>query len=183
MKSLSLAAALTALLCPVVALAQPRELPAACRDKPVPTAITGEAYAIDGDTLAIAVQPHIRVWGIQAPELKDKTTGQETVAGMRARAHIEELLAPSRRQVRCTPTKWDRYCRLVAMCDTRFGGAAPYAEPADLGWSMLAAGQAYGFYLDDAVAGQPELSRNYAAAESMARAQRRGLWKDWLGEK
>lgn len=165
------------------ATAQLRELPAACRDKPVPTKVDGLAYAIDGDTLAIDGQPHIRVWGIQAPELRDKHTGQETVAGMRSRAHLEDLLKPSRQAVSCTPTKWDRYCRLVATCDTKYPSGQPNGVAEDLGWQMIDAGQAYGYYLDETLQRAPDTSRAYAAAESLARAQRRGLWTGWLGDR
>lgn len=181
MKASLAAVALTALALPAIAHA--KDLPTTCRDKPVPELVVGEAFSIDGDTIAIAGKPHIRIWGIQAPELRDKKTGQETVPGMRARAALEELLKPARHQVSCAPTKWDRYCRLVAICDTAYPSKAIYAESIELGWTMLDAGLAYGFYLDDAVAGRNDLSRSYATAESMARAERRGLWKEWLGEK
>src|SRR5215218_922009 len=52
----------------------------------------GIAFAIDGATLAGAgLKPSIRLWGIQAPELRDKDK-QETAPGMRARAAVEDLL-------------------------------------------------------------------------------------------
>ena len=76
------------------------ELPAACRDLPVPAAFEAEAYAIDGDTLAfVGLKPHVRIWGIQAPELRDKDN-LETVPGMRLRAALEDLMATAARKNR-----------------------------------------------------------------------------------
>ena len=37
--------------------------------------------------------------------------------------------------------------------------------------------------LDEALPWEPRASHRYATAEAEARKQRRGLWKDWLGER
>lgn len=141
---------------------------------PLPPRVDVTAFAIDGDTLAgVGLRPHLRIWGIQAPELRDRDK-QETAAGMRARAAVEELLGAARHKVRCEVTKWDRYCRLVAVCR---------AGETDIGHRLLERGLAYGFYLDDAIGGDPAPSLAYAEAEELARHDRRGLWKQWLGEK
>ena len=95
-----------------------------CRAKPVPPPIEGRASAVDGDTLAFAPSAvvgtgavtRIRLWGVQAPEPRDKQTGQETVAGMVARSALADRLSGP---IRCEPGKWDRYCRLVATCSRR----------------------------------------------------------------
>jgi endonuclease YncB( thermonuclease family) len=42
---------------------------------------------------------------------------------------------------------------------------------------------AYGFNLDEALPWESRASQRYATAEAEARKQRRGLWKDWLGER
>ena len=141
---------------------------------PLPEKWEGTAFAIDGDTLAgVGLKPHIRIWGIQAPELRDKDK-QETVPGMRARAALDNWLFGGNYRITCTPTKFDRYCRIVAHC---------LVKTIDLGDAMLNAGMAYGFYLDDVIPGRPQLSESYARSENMARNKKIGLWKDWLGEK
>lgn len=157
-----------------------------CRDRPVPSLVEGQAFAVDGDTLAFPGQPRVRLWGIQAPELRDKATRQETPAGMAARAALAERIAAlAEPSVRCHPVKWDRWCRLVATC------AAPaFGEPVrtdqDIAATMLLDGWAYGFMLDDPLRGREAegvaLARRYAALEAQARRARAGLWREWLRE-
>src|SRR5918993_2911050 len=101
MKSLLLAAALAAVALPAIAQPAPRKTATSSSDGPdcaamgaLPATWDGQAYAIDGATLAgVGLKPHVRIWGIQAPELRD--TRAESVAGMRARAALEDLLAQS----------------------------------------------------------------------------------------
>jgi len=187
--TLAIAAALTA---PAVAqdLAQaPRSKSSAaaekpCANQPMPAPSDVVAFAIDGDTLAVMGTkeggggPHIRLWGIQAPELRDKgaygATGIETVAGMKSRAAMEDLLVMTGYKVHIEPTKWDLYCRVVARVTSEKAG--------ELGLALIQQGMAYGFYLDDAIAGRPEVSVAYGLAEASARKQRLGLWHAWLGE-
>jgi endonuclease YncB( thermonuclease family) len=58
----------------------------------LPPSWDGQAFAIDGHTLgAVGLKPQIRIWGIQGPELRDAAS-IERVAGMRARAALEDLL-------------------------------------------------------------------------------------------
>lgn len=149
-----------------------------CADKgPLPATWSGQAFVIDGDTLAgVGLKPHLRIWGIQAPELRDKATGQETAAGMRARAALVDLLAPADHKVKCRATKFDRYCRIVAQCSVDDAGGV------DLGGALIAGGMAYGFYLEELLPWEPRASGRYSTAEAEARKQRRGLWKDWLGD-
>jgi endonuclease YncB( thermonuclease family) len=152
--------------------------PAAAQDKcgPLPGPFEGLAFAGDGDTLyGLGYAPPIRLWGVQAPELRDKASGQEAAAGMRARAALEDALQASAHRATCTPRKFDRYCRVVATCTTTGQGGS-----VDLALALLRAGLAYGFWLADATDG--DMSLAYAAAEAEARRQRRGLWKGWLGE-
>lgn len=161
------------------------ELPAACRDKPVPVRIEGQAYASDGDTITMAgLKPRIRIWGVQAAELRDKAAA-ETVPGMRARALVVDLLDRAGNKVECQPAKWDRYCRYVAYCEARQAadqvGLARTQQ--DIGARLLDAGLAYSFYLDDTFPGHPQLSNWYASFEVKARQERKGLWPAWLGEK
>jgi len=157
------------------ALAQPAK-PRDCVAEmgPLPQKWEGTAFAIDGDTLAgVGLKPHIRIWGIQAPELRDKDK-QETVAGMSARATLAQLLATDAQKVRCDPLKYDRYCRWVATCLVKVTDAGRY---------MIAHGMAYGFYLEDIVGGSTALSLSYVEMEQLARQEKRGLWPVWLGER
>lgn len=145
----------------------------------------GVAFAIDGDTLAgIGLKPHIRIWGIQAPELRDKDK-DETVPGMRARATLSDLLAKADGKVWCRAIKYDRYCRLVAQCnvptDPAPGSTSP--TPLDIGLYMVMTGYAYGFYLDDVLPWDAGAGVRYNLQEARARERKAGLWPLWLGEK
>jgi endonuclease YncB( thermonuclease family) len=145
---------------------------------PLPGTWSGVAYAIDGGTLAaVGLKPHIRLWGIQAPELRDGAKA-ETVPGMRARAELEDILSKSDHKLRCRPLRHDRQCRVVAHCTLDAG-----ADSIDVGGAMIASGMAYGFSLDEVPSWEPKASQRYADAEFEARKQRRGLWPVWLGEK
>lgn len=166
MYRVALLAALT-LMIAMPALAQP---PMACRDKPVPHLVEGQAVAVDGDTLAIAGMPHIRLWGIEAPDLRDTMTSQEAKAGLQARAVLARLLEGVT-SVRCVPTRWDGDCRLVAVCD---------AEGDDLAQDMLLRGMAYTAWLDDSPGKTGADPLAYAVKEVIARQERRGLWRSWL---
>ena len=150
MRSLFLAAALAAVAVPAMAQPAPRKTVTAQPDIPdcaamgaLPATWDGQAYAIDGATLAgVGLKPHVRIWGIQAPELRDATKA-ESVAGMRARAALEDLLEQSGHKVKCRATKFDRSCRIVAQCSLDDGRGG------DIGGGMIAAGMAYGFALDE----------------------------------
>jgi len=139
---------------------------------------SGVAYAIDGVTLsAVGLKPNIRLWGIQAPELRDDAR-QETTAGMRARATLEDLLSKSDHKLKCRITRFNHQCQAVAHCVIDAG-----ADSIDVGGAMIASGMAYGFSLDQTMPWEPKASQRYADAEFDARKQRRGLWSVWLGEK
>lgn len=44
----------------------------------LPTSWDGQVFAIEGHTLgAVDLKPHIRIWGIQAPELRDAAAEAE----------------------------------------------------------------------------------------------------------
>ena len=128
----------------------------------------GEAFAVDGTTL----------WGVQAGELRDRQTGQETAAGMRARAALEDMLEKAEHKAKCRPVRWDRDCHVVAQCTVESTPA-----PIDLGGYMVASGMAYGYRLEEVLPWEPRASQRYAGAEAEARKARRGLWPQWLGDK
>jgi endonuclease YncB( thermonuclease family) len=169
-----------------VAAQQPRRTPPpADPDRPdcaamgaLPEAWSGQAYAVEGDTLAgVGLKPQIRLWGIQAPELRDPAK-RDTAPGMRARAALEDLLGKSDHKLKCRIAKLDRECRAVAQCSLDAG-----ANSIDVGGAMIASGMAYGSGLSDVLAWEPKASQRYADAELEARKARRGLWPEWLGEK
>lgn len=138
----------------------------------LPKPFDGVAFAITGDTLAVVgLRPHVRIWGIQAPALRDKDK-QKTLPGMRARAALDELLAPAGHKIHCNP--WDRDCRVVALC---------VAKTTDIGGRMIDNGMAYGFDLHDVDKADVPLSLSYAESEAAARKEMRGLWPEWLGKK
>lgn len=184
MKGLLLAIGLAVIALPALAQPAPRKVTASQADTPdcaamgaLPATWTGQAYAVDGHTLAgVGLKPRIRIWGIQTPELRDAAK-TESVAGMRARAELEDLLDQSGHKVKCRVTRFDEICRVVAQC------ALDDAKGGDVGAALIAAGMAYGFHLEETLPWESRASQRYAAAEAEARKQRRGLWKDWLGEK
>jgi endonuclease YncB( thermonuclease family) len=140
----------------------------------LPTSFSGPLFTGDGDTIySTGVRPGIRLWGMNAPELRDGQKA-ETVPGMRARALVDDLLAASKHQGTCEPIEWDHYCRIVARCTTAAG--------VDLTLATLQAGLAYGFYLSKHPDRLPQ-AMTYADAEAEARQARRGLWPQWLGER
>jgi endonuclease YncB( thermonuclease family) len=145
---------------------------------PLPAAWSGQAYAIDANTLGgVGLKPHIRLWGIQAPELRGAAK-EETVAGMRARATLEDLLSKSDHKLKCRIAKFDGECRVVAQCSLDAG-----ADSIDVAGAMIASGMAYGFDLDEALSWEPKASQRYADAEFEARKAKRGLWPVWLGDR
>ena len=100
--------------------------------------IEGIAWALDGDTLAMLAggqrTPDIRLWGIQAPELRDRRSGIENPAGMHALAALKGKIDGE--PIVCRAIEWDRYCRAVATCDHRGD---------DIGKFMLTIGMSYLF--------------------------------------
>lgn len=81
--------------------------------------------AIDGDTLRYRPGPNIRIWGIDAPEMRDP-------GGRASRDTLAAIIAGQ--TLACDPVDVDRYGRTVAVCRLPNG--------ADLACLMVAAGQA-----------------------------------------
>lgn len=171
MKTALLTACLVALALPVAARSPPKQ-PKECGA--LPATFEGVAFVDDGDTInVIGLRPGVRLWGLNAAELRDRQRA-ETMAGMKARALVADLLAAADNKVRCEPIEWDKYCRVVATCLTGTG--------VDLTLATLKAGLAYGFYLSK----HPQLVETalaYDRAETEARRERRGLWPLWMGER
>ncbi|MFN4018221.1 MAG: thermonuclease family protein [Reyranella sp.] len=171
MKTPLLAAVLVAFSLPVAAKSPPK---AARECGALPATFEGVGFVDDGDTInVVGMRPGVRLWGLNAAELRDRQRA-ETVAGMKARALVADLLTEADNKVRCEPIEWDKYCRVVSTCLTGAG--------VDLTMATLKAGLAYGFYL----AKHPQLvetALSYAKAETEARREKRGLWPVWMGEK
>ena len=119
----------------------------------------------DGDTLTCAGR-QIRLWGMDAPELKGSPRCRQTATwacdgsamqwGLSAR---DRLVALTRGEVRCEQVDVDRYRRVVARCES---------DGLDLGRQLVADGLArdytrysHGRYLTD---------------EARARRGRLGIW-------
>ena len=140
----------------------------------LPASLDGTAFAVDGNTLVLAGhKAPLTIWGIQAPELRDKDR-IETVAGMRARAALEDLLEKAGRKVKCRPLKWEAECRMVAQCAT--------GTSIDVGGYMVSSGMAYGWRLDEALPWEARAGQRYGTAEAEAREKKLGLWPLWLGK-
>jgi len=150
----------------------------------MPKTWEGLAFAMDGNTIAgIGLKAPIRLWGIRAPELRDKD-GQETVLGMRARAALEDMLTAGEHKVSCRVSHWDSTCRLVAQCTvTAEWPTGSKAQSHDLALRLVEDGLAYGFRLDEALAWDKDAGAKIAHFEVLARQARKGLWPSWLGER
>lgn len=74
--------------------------------------VCAATYAIDGDTFVDNVGNHIRLWGIDAPELYQTCDGQPV--GLMAKARLYELIHMG--DVNCQKKGADRYGRTIAIC-------------------------------------------------------------------
>lgn len=115
--------------------------------------ISGTAIVHDGDTIRIA-DTRIRIWGIDAVELKQRCGA--TACGEEARATLKDAI--DNHSVTCTP-KGKSYDRIVAICTI---------AGQDIGRLMTRSGMALdvkrysqGFYASD---------------EARARSAQRGIW-------
>lgn len=189
----ALPAALLAIIVSLVvapAAAQPQK-PAAERAAPacagqgeIPKTWEGVAFAVDGDTIAgIGLRSPIGLWGIRAPELRDRD-GQEIIAGMRARAALEDMLIAGEHRVSCRIHKQDRDCRLLAQCTiTAEWPTGSKAQAHDLALRLAEDGLAYGFDLADVPVWDKDAGAKMAHFEALARQARKGLWPVWLGDR
>lgn len=122
-------------------------------------------YVIDGDTLVLADGRHIRLLGINAPEIRHGKKPGEAL-GREAGDALRALVKHAHERVRLgfDTTRHDRYGRTLAYVFSAAGQ--------DLGKRLLKRGLAY------LVAIPPNDAHRacYAAAESEARQADRGLW-------
>lgn len=130
--------------------------------KNVPTRLQGRASAIDADTIEIHGQK-IRIWGVDAPEGKQtckNAAGKDYRCGQIGSTALAEYLNKAQ-PIRCDYKDTDRYDRFVGQCFTSAGH--------DIAEWLVSEGHAldYKHYSNAA----------YADAESIARANKLGIWQ------
>jgi endonuclease YncB( thermonuclease family) len=122
------------------------------------TSETGNARAIDGDSLRIG-EKEFRLHGIDAPEL-NQTCGSgdgEWPCGREARELLRNLVRGS--ETKCVPLDTDRYGRTVADCSV---------HELSLNEEMVRQGFAIAYIRH---------SRRHEALQRQARAAKRGIWR------
>lgn len=130
-------------------------LSAQAQDRPDTPLLAGQAIIHDGDTFRIKGQS-IRLWGIDAPELKQRCG--KRLCGLEARAALAAII--SEHSVVCIP-KGRSHNRIVALC--RVNGA-------DIAAAMVRRGMAFSY---------ARYSGNfYTDAENDARARHAGIWQE-----
>lgn len=120
---------------------------------------SGYARVVDGDSL-IMDGKQIRLYGIDAPELKQKcqlADGSVYNCGLKARDHLRSLVRHA--QVTCTRIDVDKYQRDVSEC---------VAGETNLNNAMVSSGWAVAFAFHTPA---------YLALENKARRRKVGLWR------
>ena len=121
------------------------------------------AYVLDGDTLVLADQRHVRLIGINSPEIGKEGLPDQPLSRA-ARAALEQLVDGKTVELTLGHETHDRYGRLLAHIDLVDGRSVQEL--------LLSSGLAV------RVAIPPNLDRQqaYAAAEQLARTNERGVW-------
>ena len=121
-------------------------------------AIAGHVDVIDGDTIKID-GVNIRLFGIDAPELKQKCKDNKNIewdCGKCARAFLQGMLAIS--EVKCEAQGNDKYQRTVAIC---------FINGTDVNKEIVKAGYGIAY---------KQYSKKYAEDEILAKAHKKGIW-------
>lgn len=122
------------------------------------------AYAIDGDTLVLADGRHLRLIGVNTPEIGRKGKTSQPLA-IKARKETEKFLsAANSLLISSGDESHDRYGRLLAHVSNQRGDS--------LEETLVALGLAYHIAIPPNLAFVSCLSE----AEQLARTQQRGLW-------
>ena len=122
------------------------------------SALSGAARVVDGDTLDVA-GARVRLHGIDAPESAQRcrASGRSWPCGREAMRALASRIGDQ--GISCEERDRDGYGRVVAVCA---------AAGLDLNEWMVSQGWAFAYR---------RYSRDYVAAESRARAARRGIWR------
>ena len=132
-----------------------------CTVEPEPFGPEANIISIDGDSLRAGNGAEYRIFGIDAPELKqtcEEANGREWLCGRAAKVRLTKLIKGG---VTCEIKSTDRYGRNIAVCSAN---GVP-----DLGEALVRDGYA----ID--LGGQTGYA--YADAESEAREAKRGIWR------
>ncbi|NJR13807.1 MAG: thermonuclease family protein [Phyllobacteriaceae bacterium] len=118
------------------------------------SAAPGAIRIIDGDSLVVG-GTEVRLWGIDAPELRQGciANGATVPCGRKARERLVALVQGQ--SVSCIGSGKDRYDRLLAVCST--------ARGVELNATLVREGLAYDF-------------GGYGAEEAQARNAKLGVW-------
>lgn len=126
---------------------------------------------IDGDTLVINGSTHVRLWGIDAPELDQPCERPAAIAlfatykcGVRAAAYLHSMFRGPY-SLRCHYKTSDDYGRQVSVCYLSYSPGQTY----DIAKTLVAHGHALDW---------PRYSKGlYAADEAHARELHLGVWQ------
>lgn len=132
-----------------------------CSIEPEPFGPDAHIVSIDGDSLRAGNGAEYRLFGIDAPELKqtcEEANGKSWLCGRAAKAKLTTLMKGG--NVTCEEKTKDRYGRVIAVCSAE--------GVLDLGEAMVLDG--YAIDLDSE--GSP-----YKQAEAEAREAKRGIWR------
>lgn len=126
----------------------------------LPTAaqtVSGLPRVVDGDSLSVA-GVSVRLFGIDAPELKQSCTrdGAPWACGEQAKAELQSLVEG--KEVRCDRQTTDTFGRAVSIC---------YADGEDIGMVMVQYGWAVAF---------TRYSPKYEGQQAQAKTARLGIW-------
>ena len=123
----------------------------------VPTAITGIARVVDGDSLVIK-QTRLRLHGIDAPETNQQCFRDSKAwpCGKEATSTLAAIVENTR--LNCAVLDRDRYKRLIVRCAV---------DKIDLGERLVRLGLAMAY---------TQYSEDYVQAEAFARKRRVGIW-------
>lgn len=133
-----------------------------CSVEPEPFGPDAKIVSIDGDSLRAANGAEYRLYGIDAPELKqtcNEANGNTWQCGRAAKTKLTKLIKDG--GVACDAKSEDRYGRVIAVCSA--DGVA------DLGESLVRDGYAIDLGAKTGYA--------YADAEREARDAKRGIWR------
>jgi endonuclease YncB( thermonuclease family) len=133
-----------------------------CVPKPEPFGPDAKIVTLDGDTIKAGDGSEYRLFGMDAPELRQTCTeanGKAWMCGRAAKAKLTTLIKGG--NVTCEARATDRYGRTVAVCSAE---GVP-----DLGEAMVRDGYAVDL---GGPAGNP-----YANAETEAKDAKRGIWR------